>query len=310
MNHNLKIRKIIKEEVAKLLDEDFESVSELRQVTNDVLLELARENIDFFVERIKKGNPLDFFYSITLHEAFQNSKHQYKKINEFLRLSQNIRVSLCNPKNEKTKGEYKHATGYNVGLQKEIILYLRSGLIEELKTKISESISKGHEITYYDLYYSFYYEFTSTLIHELQHSYDDYRSRGNAFTSKEYKKYNELLNKIKIKQTSEELIDKEEFSRYAKYLNLPHEIWARFSQAVFKIRFAKGEVLKNEKGQHYLKQNIYPILDVVNSLKREFSGWEKLSDKMRKKLLNKIVQFWHLEKEKIEKNNANPQYFS
>lgn len=313
MNHNLEIRKIIKEEVAKLLDEDYESVSELRQFANDILLELARENVDFFVERVKNEKPLDFFYSISIVEAYQNSKHKYKKINEFLRLSNNTRIALYKTDNERSRGVYKHnktASGYNLGERREIILYYEDSFIEDLKKKILDWIERGYENTYYELYSPFYYKFTSTLIHELQHNYDDFRSKGNTFNTKQSKSFSELANALKQKQTTEELTDKEEFAKYDKYLNLPHEIWARFSQSVFKIRFTKGEVFKTEDEKVFLKRTMYPISDAVSSLKMEFVGWEKLSDKMKKKLLNKIVQFWHLEEEKIKKENANPEYFS
>ena len=69
------------------------------------------------------------------------------------------------------------------------------------------------------------------------------------------------------------------------------------------VRFTKGDYVKNEHGVHYMKYTMVNLNDIALEFKREFVGFNILTDEMKKRLFRKVAQFWHLEKNQIDKEN-------
>ena len=313
MNNKDKIRKIIINEVAKLLDEDYESIQEIKLFANDILRLFAKENFKEIVRKeglLHKAN----LVALTIEGVYQKSdnKQKYVKLKDFV-TNANVVVYVMKKGNDNIKGHYSLILSkeYNHTNYRDITIFYSENLEKNLQEKIKEYKDNNRELTPTDIYVTMYYELVSTAIHELQHAYDDYRSKGKSFNTKEFKAYMEKYAE------KEEFADKKEEVIAAKeYLKLPHEVWARFSQAMDKTRFTSGDFVKDESGKYFMKLEMKSLKSVVNSFFYNFENWgtllapgDKLS-RIQKRLINAVVQFWHKEQERIVEENKNPQYFN
>lgn len=165
-----------------------------------------------------------------------------------------------------------------------ITLYYSDDLLSELRKAKHKLLKESDfkEVDFSDNAFQILKtHFFDTLLHELQHVYDDYRSDG---------KYSKHLTSdfFKNKHTADLLHSKDRLSGEEKdfinninkqYLKFPHEINARFTQAISKIDFTKDWT------------------SVLKSFKYNFHGWDLMSDKYKKKLIRKLSQFFHFKKE-------------
>jgi|SRR6478735_1870289 len=115
-----------------------------------------------------------------------------------------------------------------------------------------------YDIDFSKLYYTFY----STLLHELQHVYDSYISKG---------KYNSKKH-----------------SNFDEYLNLNPEINARFTQAISKIKFYKSEIKNNE-----IIKTKNKFEDVLNDFKLKYSFWNDIQEKYKLRLIKRLWNYWN-----------------
>lgn len=129
----------------------------------------------------------------------------------------------------------------------------------------------------YDSVYTYLLsEYSTHLLHELQHAYDDYISKSK-YTN------NKIVNKFRKDK-------KDNFANHDEYLNFQHEINARFSQAIEKIRFFSVD--KDEKTRAFIKIP-NPFKEVLEHFKLVFDGWDKLSEDNKKRLTQRLFQFWN-----------------
>jgi len=301
------IRKIIRE---SLLDEDYESIQEMRTLTSDALEYIAKKNIDD-VTKWANGELRGFFISVSLKEIYEENKGKYTKLVGWLENSEKTRIYIennthVNP-DDKVQGTYSHLVdkSYNPKFEREIELYYDDNFLKDLKSRILDyTKSYNKPFSARELYLAFHFPFNSPLLHELQHNYDDFRSDSKMYSTKQFRSFIELSQRKKAASKHEFLN-----SHGAKYLNLPHEIWARFSQTIDKIMFASSDFVQDERGRDYLKSEMKPLQKIVREFKWKFVGFHILPDDMKKRLIRKISQFWHIEQDKINKENANPEYF-
>lgn len=108
--------------------------------------------------------------------------------------------------------------------------------------------------------------YLSTLLHELQHAYDDYRSKGKF--SGDYKGYNENNPK--------------------EYLNSKHEVDARFNQAVLDTKL-KEWVDMDENGFIY---ELKPFNVCLKEFRSKLSNYRILPLKEKKRLDKKFAQYY------------------
>ena len=301
------IRNLIRE---TLLGEDFESVKIIKTLANETLVLLAKKNINRVNDWAKKDNfELSYLFPVNLAEVLSQSSKDFGVLYEFLKLSENTEIYLTPKwlgKAQKTvRGNYSHVKEkkYNPDHFREINIYYDKEFADKLRREVRKHTEGYGEFGSQDLYFIIYYPFISPLMHEIQHNYDDFRSNSKLFNTKK------VLDFVKLDKmiANKEVADKEMIiKRNQMYLNLPHEIWARFTQSMDKVNFIKGDYITNPEGKSYMKWSMNPIHDVAKEFKFEFNGFDILSDDMKKRLYRKVAQFWHLEKEKIEKENANP----
>lgn len=303
------IQKIISEEVKKLLDEDYESIKEVAQIANDVLKTLAKKNINLVLQYKNEDiSGYNFFKPVILKDAFHKSQSTYNKLALFL-VKTNIEVHLL-PKKENHSGSYSYIhdpiDGYNPNTWREIYIFYDDNFINYLQ----ETQNVVEDFKSSNLHSIFQHYFISSLKHEIQHAYDDYRSKGKMFDSKEFREFIENDTRQKESESKEE--SKKEFR---KYLNFPHEIWARFTQTITNLDFTNSDLVEGNDGHYYLKYKMKSLIASLIAFYNSFYGWGLLYDKngelsnIQRRLQRAVIQFWYKEQERITEENKNPRLF-
>jgi hypothetical protein len=117
---------------------------------------------------------------------------------------------------------------------------------------------------------------STILLHELQHAYDYYRSRGKMNKSKNMNKYNE-----KLKQMLNKTISSEDFASF--YYKSQPELSSYFIQTINSLNLSRGN-----------------INDLYQEFKKNFNGYNYLTPKIKKSLTRKFFQYYHKIKETSE----------
>lgn len=197
----------------------------------------------------------------------------------------------------------------------EIIVYITMKDMQELNSKYKD----GHIRIPRDVYVSLYYMAHSYLLHELKHYFDDVRTKGKIYQTKQAKAYfdDQRLGVHKnIYQAAEKEADekvREELLRISQdYLNLPHEIWARYSQAMDKVRFVKLDIEDTPEGGLSTSETMIPLPEFVGDFKRRLEYLRHIQPKHRRRMLKAAVKAWHEAKDFLDKygtfinpNNVN-----
>jgi len=123
--------------------------------------------------------------------------------------------------------------------------------------------------------------FRDTLIHELQHAFDDYRSHGQYSQNKKSAQYQKNL-KYNPFNTEASLTPEER----KIYLSLPHEYWARFSA------FVNGMNFKGDRAYDTDFNHLFRIFEMF------FEGWRTLDEKDQKRLIKALYKYNEFLKEK------------
>jgi GH24 family phage-related lysozyme (muramidase) len=158
------------------------------------------------------------------------------------------------------------------------------------------------EVSYKDVYFKIFYMFNSVLLHEVQHAYDAWRSKGKALDSADNKGFVDRSRKAKALARSKKYDDltPEEIKAindsYAEYQNLVHEINARYAQTMNKVRMTSLD----DDWNHVEK----PWKSVYSDFKTHFDGWSRLSDKMKKKLTRRLAKAFQESSDRISADTA------
>ena len=300
------LRNIISEEIKKLLDENYESVKEIHQLADEVIKFFAKKNINIVLNNLDDVSEIKFFNSFLLSEVYQNSNKQYKILEDFL-IETKINI-LFLPKIDNRYGDYSLYPDekYNPSLYREINIYYENEFLIKLQNLINESI----EFNEASFYFILHLNFLSHFIHEIQHAFDDYRSKSQIFKTKEFREFIETVSQKEINNKKKDLNDMK------KYLNFTHEVWARFAQTVEKINFTTTDFEESPDGNLYLIYKMKSIKTVLISFYNNFYGWSSLYNPhlqispIQRRLQKAVVQFWHKEQEFVKEKNKNPERFA
>jgi len=113
----------------------------------------------------------------------------------------------------------------------------------------------------------------ATIVHELQHAYDDYRSKGNFDKDPASKKYYADVRSGTINIAADVAADGGK--HLTTYYNLPHEYWARFSDALSQIDTSRD------------------FNTVLDDFKQNFDGYNVLNADGKKRILNSLYKYYH-----------------
>lgn len=161
--------------------------------------------------------------------------------------------------------------------------------IESVNNEL-KGIEYGNNTYYLDadlLSVKMYYQFFKVILHELQHALDDYRSGGQYTSSKGWEKH-------KFYHTTydgvDNMPDKLKNNISLNYYRLPHEIEARFAEALHSIRLKTLDKTKSiSKDDKWIK---LPFDIVLSQLKHEFFKWNDMTDAVKKQLVKRVYKIW------------------
>lgn len=254
--------------------------------------------------------PLEFESKITLQKEYDS----YQEIEDFIKNSNTWVYFLPKGfKGTRSNGDFYYEKQWK---SRKIRIFLTKKTFENLNLtkdqgfdilndpKISDE-DKEREFNN-QMYRFYFHEYESVLLHELQHAYDHYRSEGKAihhsdeFATKK-QKYVDIINSDRLNFLNIEQINFIE--DYQKdYLNLKHEVDARFAQAIKNTDMLDTDY-EYWKKYDELKVVIKPFNRVLKDFKYNMHGYDDLSQEEQKRVLRKLGQFYELEKDFIKEMN-------
>ena len=242
-----------------VLNETYESFVELKILAQDI--------IDWYSDKIEKDAAYSYIPIEEIYDLQKFIKRDYKVLKEFVNSSIGFICHYLHDSQLDT-GSYIQSTEYN--LLKEL---LPADNVKEISKKIEEykiglilidSISMK----------------VGTVIHELQHAYDDFRAKGKLVSTKMGSRFLKKEKLIKNK------VRKPDISK--AYYRTPHELSAFFVKTLNYINFFYDETEMNLKDFHTL----------YDEFKENFQGYDYLTSKDKKILARKFSQYYYKLKER------------
>lgn len=299
------IRKLLEESIEeKVLEEDYDSIKEIKELANDVLIFVAKANVEYVKRQLKDGK-VEFLYPAKLIDVYQEAPRKFPKLQDFLINSKIVIEFSRGSDTHHALGSYTQLNEpeYDTTRWRRIILYPKESFFDDITKKITEN----PELSYKDIYFTMWYAFHSTLEHELQHGYDDYRSKSKIFQTKRAEKY---ADKYYLPSGRENMPKDPDLAnaKYNSYLKLQHEVWARFTQAVNETRFATADFVTNEDGVTYVSYSMKALESVIKDFKSRFHGWNVMTDDVKRRMLRRVSSYWYKEQDNLpEKNKKSLQ---
>lgn len=247
---------ILKEQI---LNEDFNSQQELEKLTVDIfktyLMDLVSEKN--FILRQFRYPRLWLFNTL-------KTKNTYHTLTDFM---ENFKMFFQFENKIEGRHAYFSAESLKMGvIGVEVDMHKT---VEALK-KLNPQESKEEQMK--DLYYALYdNNLLSGILHELQHAYDHYRSKGKFIDSN--KKSKSYYKRVKN--------DSPVGDERTNYLRLQHEVESRFAQAI-NLTVASGEPW-----------------GYIKDFTQNFEGWNKMTPKIKKYLMRRASQYYY---KKLEQN--------
>lgn len=279
----------------EVIEETHVAQKDLEKFANDILKFMGQRCIDEYVSQMKYDINDTKIYRFPIVHTGTMKGEGYGEIGDFVEQTSIKIFPVTWIDKEGTKGRLSYGSAEkNFGKEYfEIKLKYQGNNVED----INEILRKYPDVTAGDVYFKLFYIFFSTLLHELQHAYDAWRSKGKAFNSQqtpEYLKQQDIANKLELKNR-EDLTPEEVdaiSNSYKAYLNLTHEINARFAQAMHKVRMVGLD--------DNLDDVMKPWDGVFKDFQIYFDGWRVLSDKMKRKLTRRLAKAYQEESENLK----------
>tara|TARA_R110000772_G_scaffold17946_3_gene49947 strand:+ start:112715 stop:114205 length:1491 start_codon:yes stop_codon:yes gene_type:complete len=272
------------------IDETYSGQKDLEKLTNSTLTAMAEKLVKTRKEYDESGREDIPVWNVPT--IFAPRDGEWEEISDFINSVRILVKPVTNPigGSESTKGQ---VTAEYIHSQK-ILLYLN----QESLNKVNKVLFKEGVVAY-DVYFELYYIFYTTLLHELQHTYDIWRSKGNAINKQSTKKYSdsqtkykEIRSKVRANLTPHEL--QAAGNHEKRYLNLPHEINARFTQALHNLTLVSldWDTFDDIKA---------PWEEVYREFKSKFVGWRFLGDKNKRRLTQRVAKMYQEASENMKK---------
>lgn len=120
-----------------------------------------------------------------------------------------------------------------------------------------------------------------SMVHELQHAYDDYRSGGDHTDEEDRDITQQIVDLAKNIGPDDEIDQETSEHLHNLYISLPYEVWARFAEVVS---------IMEEDG---LFEDSSDFNDVMKSFKEQMEGFDIISERMRKRITKALYKFWY-----------------
>ena len=238
----------------------------------DELAELADLAIKMFAIKNTKIVGDAFLYGIhdikfqTNYLALNKIAHNVKfdVIAEFIK-NTSIIIKFSNMKNNGSFNSYTNTIEINSGIKTFV------PILEDTFDTYEENGDDVMKDAENILISSMAFAFRSVIIHELQHAYDSYVSNDLYRTDDKSNRYYHRGSDVDINQNT--IVSPEE---YAIYNSLPHEYWARFSQAVATIDFSGNKTMN----------------DIIPEFQKKFVAWMKMSPTTKVRLNKALYKYF------------------
>jgi hypothetical protein len=272
------------------INETYSSIKDIKNLANDIFKEACIQT----QKRFSKDSNINTISSVILGEI-NIEKYKDDKIKDFID-NAFIEIIFKEKENDDDKSHYEtiEEVNYNLSRKRHIIIYYNKNFFKDRIKKLSTE-----NITENSFYLNFFsLELIQKLIHEIQHAFDDFRSNHKFFLTKKSDKYFKKYGRDDMFNDSD---DDNEIKHFKEYLNLPHEISARFTQTINDMHFSTFDW--DEKGN--MIYIMYPLENVIRDFKLRIKGFHNFPEKTKRKLISKLSQYWHKEQdennEKIKK---------
>jgi hypothetical protein len=147
--------------------------------------------------------------------------------------------------------------------------------------------------------------YSKTLLHELQHAFDDFRSDGKAFNIRKDSKEDRIRLEYLNNKDGNELKEEERVfigKKYLEYSNSKHEVDARFTSTVYNTNFYIWDFDKSIKEEKDVLSMV-DFKEAYRSFKSNITNYRHLSEEEKKRLGQKFGKFYELEKDFIKMKN-------
>ena len=248
----MNLKKIIVEETLKFLGEGYSEVDDLTDLADEIMDYFAQNNVGMIDKIYKKGLDID-----TLQ--FPNDQQYLSKIvtnpaeytSDIATFIKTFPVLIKFVNNITSSGLYGDKKGWFKD-KKMIRLNLNRNSFTNSIAKRTAAPEGSRIDNYSILREALSTDIKSTLVHELQHAYDDYRSGGKYTTDKSSREYYKT-NKFDPLDPNATMTD----AQKEMYYNLPHEQWARFSETLSRMDITgkSFDDVKEEFAQIYIGYN-------------------------------------------------------
>ena len=271
--------------IKKLLKENFEVISEINMLATDVLKAAIRNFVNI---AIREKNSLNVFSSI--FSIFDKIKRKYPSIQNFIN-EFNLTVKFTNKMDDGVVGKFK-TFSEDEGLlilklsPQEISSSIQKHVLSKLSQPINErDIEQMVNQIYNDVISN---SAQDTVAHELQHSYDSWKSGGMYVRGK-------LGNEYRAKYPDEEapMTDRQ----YYDYLRLPYEINARFTETLKRLNV----IVTLSDGTYSMKD----FNKVKADFESKFTGFKLIKPKMAARLIKRLYVYYKGVEEKLLNKNKD-----
>jgi len=270
------------------ITESYESQRELEWVVEDVLSIIAYN----FLNNAEN----DRLPSIHLNRLISETDKPYAVTKKFIGASfTRIKFTLTNNINK--KGEAIQRGPGESFLITVFFTEKEYKVLNEIKYSDDDSALKFRLLKkYMDNF------FGSTLLHELQHAYDGFISKGKALIDKKQMRTDDRREELMLKSKRSELTPeeiKELDKSYNDYLRYTHEINARFAQVIKVLGFV--ETVYGDSPYEDFGKKLVEWDRVMTQFRYLFSGWDIMSGKMKKRLMGRLYKIYNRVKDEFDK---------
>lgn len=286
----------------EFLTESYTTQKDLEKLTEEILTLIIEKTLNNSLLNDK----IEYLESITLNEINYKNYKDTDIINFIGYKNRNIKIVIL--KNEDIEGYQFEKNDNAVYLPDNNLILIK---IEDYQfNDLNETFEKHKDddklLTW--LLYTLSSKFFKPLLHELQHVFDDCRSDGKAiYQSDDYVKDTKIAKALYSIDFDQLKKDEWEFiSKHSKeYLNLKHEVDARFTTAIKDVYFYDldwDKTMETNKEYYIIK----PFDTVLKDFKYKYQNFKVLDDYHKKRVLKKLGQFYELEKDFVKKLNNEP----
>jgi hypothetical protein len=239
--------------------ESYSNIKELKILTEDIIRLMSKDIAKMYTTQDDKHTIVNLFNKIDIQK--------YHIIEDFIKNNFVNKIVLF------TKTGFDFKGGYLYGEMDLNIYPLHSNIII-LTSKDGEKIQ---QLLSNELYY--------TILHELQHAYDDYRSHGKFIKISDIKHGKDL----------------------ERYYNSTHELSSYFTDTVSSIEFSyityEETPTSQEDGIVNVIKEMYDFDITKQNFIKKFIGWSYLTVDNKKKMLHKLGKYYVIVNDEVNKYN-------